>query len=170
MIRAASGADLNAGRPAQLTVLTDPGSGTAAGIWTSVVEAVATRYSAASIVVRTTMEAVGDARLAALMRAGGASRLFGYAIAEGASDDALEAVQVTDEVASGDLRLTSLDYDALSMTAMFLMFGAMYGAVSTHLLERRKRTMVRTCSPRRPGARRSSAARCWACSSACRCN
>ena len=123
-------------------MLTDPGSETAAGIWTSVVTAVATRYSAASIVVRTTMEAARNANSPALARPGGASRLAAYAISEGARDDALDAVQVTDEVASGGVKLTSLDYYALSMTAMFLMFGAMYGAFST-VRERREQTMSR---------------------------
>ena len=136
------GADLGAGRPVKLAVLTDPGSETAAGIWTSVVEAVATRYSAASIVVRTTTEAALSSNSPALSNPGASARLIGYAIAQGARDDALDAVRVTDEIASGNLTLSMLDYYALSMTAMFLMFGAMFGAFST-VLERRERTMAR---------------------------
>jgi ABC-2 type transport system permease protein len=136
------GDDLGSGRSVKLVVLTDPGSGTAAGIWTSVVEAVATRYSAASIVVRTTMETARNTNSPALSRPGGAAQLTGYAIAQGARDDALDAVQVTDDVASGTVKLGMIDYYALSMTAMFLMFGAMYGAFST-VRENRERTMAR---------------------------
>ena len=136
------GAHLGDGQPVQLEVFTDPGSGTAAGIWESVVKAVATRYSAVTIVVRTTLEAAQNSDSAILMRPGGAGAIAGLAITQAAKDDALDSVTVDDTVTSGNVKITSLDYYALSMTAMFLMFGAMYGAFST-IRERREQTMSR---------------------------
>jgi ABC-2 type transport system permease protein len=136
------GADLGSARAVKLQVLTDPGSGTAAGIWESVVRAVATRYSAVTVVVRTALESAQNSGSPALSRPGGAGMITGLAITQAAKDDALDAVAVDDTVASGSVKVTSLDYYALSMTAMFLMFGAMYGAFST-IRERREETMSR---------------------------
>jgi ABC-2 type transport system permease protein len=136
------GSALGDGRPVKLIVLTDPGSATAAGIWESVVRAVATRYSAASVVVRTTMEAAQNSHSPALSQPGGAQQMAGFAVMQGSRDDALDGVTVEDVVASGNVKLTSLDYYSLSMTAMFLMFGAMYGAFSW-MRERREQTMAR---------------------------
>jgi len=136
------GAALGDGRAVDLQILTDPGSGTAAGIWESVVKAVATRYSAVTIVVRTTMEAAQNSDSPALSSAGGAGEIAGLAVTQAAKDNALDAVTVDDTVASGNVKVTSLDYYALSMTAMFLMFGAMYGAFST-IRERQEQTMSR---------------------------
>ena len=136
------GAHLGDGKPVRLEVFTDPGSGTAAGIWESVVKAVATRYSAVTIVVRTTMEAAQNSDSAILTQPGGANAIAGLAITQAAKDGALDSVTVDDTVTSGNVKITSLDYYALSMTAMFLMFGAMYGAFST-IRERREQTMSR---------------------------
>jgi len=143
------GDDLGAGRSTRLVVLIDPGSGTGGGIWESVVRAVATRYSAAAVVVRTTMQAAQDTRSPMLAQPGGASRLAGFAVGRGARDDALDGVKVEDEIASDTVKLTSLDYYSLSMTAMFLMFGAMYGAFST-IRERRERTWDRVLASPTP--------------------
>jgi ABC-2 type transport system permease protein len=49
------------------------------------------------------------------------------------------------------VKITSLDYYALSMTAMFLMFGAMYGAFSM-VSERREQTMSRMLASPTPRA------------------
>jgi linearmycin/streptolysin S transport system permease protein len=136
------GAHLGDGEAVKLLVLTDPGSGTTAGIWESVVKAVATRYSAVTIVVRTAVEAAQNSDSALLARPGGLGAIEGLAITQAAKDDALDSVTVDDTVASGAVEVTSLDYYALSMTAMFLMFGAMYGAFST-VRERREQTMAR---------------------------
>jgi ABC-2 type transport system permease protein len=136
------GGHLGDGRPVDLEVITDPGSGTAAGIWESVVKAVAARYSAVTIVVRTALEAATNADSALLAQPGGAGEIEGLAVTQAVKDDALDAVAVNDTVVSGSVKVTSLDYYALSMTAMFLMFGAMYGAFST-IRERREQTMSR---------------------------
>jgi ABC-2 type transport system permease protein len=136
------GADLSSGRPVKLVVLADPGSSLSAGIWESIVRSVATRYSAASVVVRTTLEAVGREAPGAFSQPGGAAAITGIAVTRGSRDDALDAVKVDDTVASSGVKLSSIDYYSLSMTAMFLMFGAMYGAFST-IRERREQTMAR---------------------------
>jgi ABC-2 type transport system permease protein len=136
------GAHLGDGRPVDLEVITDPGSGTAAGIWESVVRAVAIRYSAVTIVVRTALEAAVNSDSPLLAQPGGAGAIEGMAITQAAKDDALDSVAVDDTTVTGSVKVTSLDYYALSMTAMFLMFGAMYGAFST-IRERREQTMSR---------------------------
>jgi ABC-type multidrug transport system permease subunit len=136
------GAHLGDGQSVNLQVLTDPGSGTSAGIWESVVKAVATKYSAVTIVVRTSLEAAQNSDSALLAQPGGAQQVEGLAITQAARDDALDSVAVNDTVVSGNVKVTSLDYYALSMTAMFLMFGSMYGAFSI-IRERREQTMSR---------------------------
>lgn len=136
------GSALADGRPVKLQVLTDPGSGLSAGIWESIVRSVATRYSAASVIVRTAMEAAKNANSPALASPGGASAIAGYAVSRGSADDALDGVKVTDTVATSVSDLGAIDYYSLSMTAMFLMFGSMFGAFST-IQERREQTMAR---------------------------
>jgi ABC-2 type transport system permease protein len=127
----------------KLEVLVDPGAQVSAGIWESIVRSVAVRYSTVVVVVRTTMEAAQRAKSPALARAGGAGAVVGYAIAEGSRDDVFDAVKVDDTVAGGGgVKVGALDYYSLSMTAMFLMFGAMFGAFST-IAERAQQTMAR---------------------------
>jgi ABC-2 type transport system permease protein len=127
----------------KLEVLADPGSQLSAGIWESVVRAVAVRYSTVVVVARTTMEAAQYAKSPTLSRPGGASAVLGYAIAEGSRDDVFDSVKVTDTVAGGGgAKVGAIDYYSLSMTAMFLMFGAMFGAFST-VAERVQQTMAR---------------------------
>lgn len=123
----------------KLEVLVDPGAQTSAGIWESIVRSVAVRYSTVVVVVRTAMEALQRTHSPALAQG---NAVVGYAISEGSRDDVFDAVKVTDTVASGEHKAGALDYYALSMTAMFLMFGAMFGAMST-IRERREQTMAR---------------------------
>jgi len=139
------GADLASGRPVKLVVLADPGSELSAGIWESIVRSVATRYSAASVVVRTALEATIREAPGAFAQPGGAAAVTAYAVALGSADDALDGVKVDDTVASSGVKLSSIDYYSLSMTAMFLMFGSMFGAFST-IKERREQTMARMLS------------------------
>jgi ABC-2 type transport system permease protein len=134
-----------------LQVLTDPGSATTAGIWASVVKAVAARYSAVTVVVRTALEAVQNSNSALLAQPGGAAQVAGLAVSQAVKDDALDAVAVDDTVTGGAAKVTSLDYYALSMTAMFLMFGAMYGAFSM-VRERREQTMARMLASPTPSS------------------
>ncbi|NTU70440.1 MAG: ABC-2 transporter permease [Coriobacteriia bacterium] len=136
----------------KLDVLVDPGSTVSAGIWESIVRSVAVRYSAVVVVVRTTMEAVQRANSPALAKAGGAGAVVGFAITEGSRDDVFDAVKVTDTVSGGTNKVGAIDYYALSMTAMFLMFAAMFGAMST-VRERTEQTMARMLAS--PTARES---------------
>lgn len=145
------GSDL-VGSGATLLVLKDPGAPTAAGIWESVVRAVATRYSAVVVTVRTTSQVAAENRTSVLRSSGGLGALMALVVARAAKDDALDSVKVVDTVISGTTKVTSLDYYSLSMTAMFLMFGAMFGSLST-IRERREQTMARLLSS---PARRSS--------------
>ena len=128
--------------PVRLEVLRDPGSDVSAGIWESIVRGVATRYSTAVVVVRTAIEAAQRVGSPALSQPGGANAVVGYAISQGSRDDALDSVKVTDTLSAGTVKLGAIDYYALSMTAMFLMFGAMFGATSS-VRERVERTMDR---------------------------
>jgi ABC-2 type transport system permease protein len=137
----------------KLSVLKDPGSSVSAGIWESIVRSVAVRYSTVVVVVRTAMEAAQRTNSPALSQGGGSAALLGYAIAEGSRDDVFDAVKVDDTVASGGgVKVGAIDYYALSMTAMFLMFGAMFGAFST-IAERAQQTMARMLAS--PSARES---------------
>jgi len=127
----------------KLEVLVDPGAQVSAGIWESIVRSVAVRYSTVVVVVRTTMEAVQRAKSPALAQSGGVGAVVAYAISEGSRDDVFDAVKVDDTVAGGGgVKVGALDYYSLSMTAMFLMFGAMFGAFST-IAERAQQTMAR---------------------------
>ncbi|NTW28986.1 MAG: ABC transporter permease [Coriobacteriia bacterium] len=136
------GADLQAGRATKLEVIKDPGSPTSAGIWESVVKAVAAFNSAGSIVVQTTMQAAQTAQSPILSQSGEAA-LRGYAVSQ-LDANALDSVTVADGVAGHNAATDwkPLDYYTLAMTAMFLMFCAMYGAFSV-VGERRERTMAR---------------------------
>lgn len=136
------GADLSSGRPVKLVVIADPGAELSAGIWESIVRSVATRYSAASVVVRTALEATGREAPQAFSQPGGAAAISGMAVARGSRDDALDGVQVDDTIVTSGANISAIDYYSLSMTAMFLMFGSMFGAFST-IQERREQTMSR---------------------------
>lgn len=126
----------------KLEVLVDPGSQVAAGIWESIVRSVAVRYSTVVVVVRTAMQVAQRTNSPALSQGGGSGAILGYAIAEGSRDDVFDSVKVTDTVAAAGVKVGALDYYSLSMTAMFLMFGAMFGAFST-IAERAQQTMAR---------------------------
>jgi ABC-2 type transport system permease protein len=140
--------DVASGRDTKLVVLKDPGSEIAAGIWESVVMAMATRFSAASVSVQTVLQSVQRGNPAALA-GGGASVLVGKAVEAVTRDDALAGVSVVDDQASGIVHVTAIDYYGLSMVAMFLMFGAMFGAFST-IREKREQTMNRMLSTPSP--------------------
>lgn len=140
--------DVAVGTDTKIEVLKDPGSLTSADIWGGVVDALATRLSAASVSVQTVVQTVERGNPAAL--ATGAGPLIAEAIEVVTSDDAFDGVKVSDSEA--DVAATSaLDYVGLSMVAMFLMFGAMFGAFSS-IRERREQTMDRMLSTPTPRA------------------
>ncbi len=131
--------------PVKLAVYKDPGQEVAAGILESVVRSLAAQYAAASVAVQT-VQAVG-------VEAGGfaasATRdptiwpmLQGIAISRATAEGALETVAVDEQTAAPDIELRAIDFFGLSMTSMFLMFGAMFGAFAT-IKERREQTLSR---------------------------
>ncbi|PKQ16846.1 MAG: hypothetical protein CVT67_03530 [Actinobacteria bacterium HGW-Actinobacteria-7] len=141
--------DVASGRPVNLVVLRDPGSELSAGIWESVVTAFAAQFSAASVSVQTVMETVQRGNPSALMAGGGA--LVAKAVEAVTSDDGLDGVKVVDAQVKGLTAVSAIDYYGLSMVAMFLMFGAMFGAFST-IKENREQTLNRMLSTPSPRA------------------
>jgi len=134
---------VNAARPVDIEVIRDPGSAQSAGAWESVVRAVANRFAAATVVVRATIAAVGEAS--------GEGRQPDPAAIERATQLALSAVQrpgalervaIEESAAETGPEITALDFYGMSMTAMFLLFGAMYGAFGI-LEEKRQKTLAR---------------------------
>ena len=144
-------ASLAAGAPVELEVVEDPGSQTAASIWTSVVRGIATRFSAASIAVSTAVAAVGSVRPDRLGDPSTSASITASAVRQASAEDALSSVTLDDTIGTTAARITALDFYGLSMSAMFLMFGAMFGAFST-VKEKREQTMSRLLSSPAPRA------------------
>ncbi len=125
---------LDAGEPVTLEVLQDPGSEIAAGIWSGVARAAAANLSAGQV-IRVT---VADA-------------LAGAGVPAGAQDEQpgghdheieLDAVVVEEAEVDTDTRVGMIDFYAAGQTAMFLLFGSMFGAF-TFVKERREQTLAR---------------------------
>ncbi len=113
-------------QPVTLEVLQDPGSQVTAGVWAGVVRAAVSSASAQIVAGRT---------LAGLSEAAPGGTASGGAIT-------LTTVKVIDAEASTERRVSTVDYYAAGMTAMFLLFGAMFGAFA-FIRERRERTLDR---------------------------
>lgn len=139
--------DVAGGRAVNLIVLKDPGSELASGVWESVVNALATQYSAASVSVQTVLQTVQRGNPTALSAGGGA--LIGRAVEAVTAEGSLDGVSVVDSRMSGVVSVSPIDYYGLSMVSMFLMFGAMFGAFST-IRENREQTMNRMLSTPTP--------------------
>jgi ABC-2 type transport system permease protein len=139
--------DVANGDDVKLVVLKDPGSDTAASIWESVVTAMATRFSAASVSVQTVMQTVQRGNPMAMAQGGGA--IVGRAVEVVTRDGAFDGVKVIDDRATGVTHITPIDYYGLSMVSMFLMFGSMFGAFST-IRENREQTLSRMLSTPSP--------------------
>lgn len=129
------------GEPVTLSVLKDPGAQLSSEIWEGVVNSFAAEYSKASIAVQTSVAAAQTSRPDLLSpTAEGALQQRTVASLE----DAQPAVEIDVSDASV-VQIDPLDYYAVSMSAMFLMFGAMFGAFST-IKERREQTLSRLLS------------------------
>jgi len=113
-------------RPVTLEVLQDPGSQVTAGVWAGVVRAAVSSASAQIVAGRT---------LAGLSEATPGDAGPGGAIT-------LTTVKVVDAEVAAGRRVSTVDYYAAGMTAMFLLFGAMFGAFA-FIRERRERTLDR---------------------------
>jgi ABC-2 type transport system permease protein len=118
---------LDTGRPSQLLLYTDPGRPIAGTIIRSVAEAVSTQVSAASIAARTSAFYVTNMRVSDPSFAG---RVIGKAVQSATETGALGAVGLADTTAVTGKEITNLSYYAVGMSAMFILFGSMFGAFS----------------------------------------
>jgi ABC-2 type transport system permease protein len=118
---------LNTGKPSQLLLYTDPGRAIAGTIIRSVSEAVSTQVSAASIAARTSAFYVTGLRV---NDATFISRVIGSAVQSASETSALRAVGVLETTAAQGKEIDNLSYYAVGMSAMFILFGAMFGAFS----------------------------------------
>lgn len=129
--------------PVELEVIKDPGSELSANIWESIVRSVAIDMSRVSVIAQTSGSAAGRAAQEQGIPSEAAQAVIGSAIAAATAEDAKPPVTVKVVKAKKDLKaITPLDYYSLSMTSMFLLFGAMFGAFS-FITERREQTMSR---------------------------
>jgi len=107
---------IEAGEPVAIEMLQDPGSEVAAGVWVGVARA-AVSYASAEIIV-------------------------GRVVGELPPNGTLDAVTVSRVDAQIDKELSMMSYYSAGMTAMFLLFGSMFGAFE-FAKERRERTLDR---------------------------
>lgn len=118
---------LNTGKPSKLTLYVDPGRQISGAVFESVAEAVSTKVSAASIAARTSAFYVTKARVPT---ADFVSAVIGKAVQSATSTGALDAVKLVETTAAQGTEVSMLSYYAGGMSAMFIMFGAMFGAFS----------------------------------------
>lgn len=135
------------GKPVELEVLRDPGSELTSGILESVVRSIANDLSRISVVAQTVGQVAGEAGVPPQLT----GALVGQAVQAASDSDAADApVRVeAAEVERETAQITALDYYSLSMTSMFLLFGAMFGAFA-FITERREQTMARLLSTPTP--------------------
>jgi ABC-2 type transport system permease protein len=141
--------------PTALQVYQDPGSPIAAGVWAGVVRA-AVSYASAELVIARTVEdeLTGAAQSAAAQAPSGVTQppphgASGPSPAQGTNDAAamgeigeLDAVTVRSVEADTVKRVSMMSYYSAGMTAMFLLFGSMFGAFA-FVNERRQQTLAR---------------------------
>jgi ABC-2 type transport system permease protein len=130
-------ASVDAGDPVELEVLRDPGSDLSAGIWESVVRSVANDLSRVSVVAQTGADVAARGGMPPEM----VGAVVGRAVERAMSLEPAVSVEVMESQREGR-SIGPLDYYSLSMSAMFLLFGAMFGAFS-FITERREQTMAR---------------------------
>ncbi|MDP2181070.1 MAG: ABC-2 transporter permease [Actinomycetota bacterium] len=130
---------INAGEAVDLEVLRDPGSELSSGIWESVIRSIATEFSRISVIAQTSGQVSADAGLPPEALQGA----IGLAVQAASAEDVASPVEVkAADAVREEGEISPLDFFSLSMTSMFLMFGAMFGAFS-FITERREQTMSR---------------------------
>ncbi|MDP2232327.1 MAG: ABC-2 transporter permease [Actinomycetota bacterium] len=142
-------AAVNDAKPVELEVLKDPGSELSANIWESIVRSISIELSRVSVIAQTAGTVA--AQQGASPEAVGA--MVGAAIQQATAPG--EVSPVTVQVAKAEKQtddFSPLDYFSVSMTSMFLLFGAMFGSFA-FITERREQTMSRLLST--PTARSS---------------
>lgn len=120
-----------------LEVVQDPGSPLGAGVWVGVVKA-AVSYASSDLVLG---RAIGQ-ELAGSAGAPGAGAPPVATPPAGADLPELTAVQVTNVEAKAEEEISMISYYSAAMTAMFLLFGSMFGAFA-FVKERREQTLAR---------------------------
>jgi ABC-2 type transport system permease protein len=123
---------------ATVEVLQDPGSTVSAGVWAGVVRA-ATAYASAGLVIA---RSVQDALEMRPRSPTWVPNEPATEIASEAPKPDLTAVTVKQVEVDTTKRVTMMSYYAAGMTAMFLLFGSMFGAF-TFVHERRDQTFAR---------------------------
>ncbi len=118
---------LDTGKPSEMQVYTDPGRQITGSVFRSVVEAVSTRVSAASIAARTTVYYVANIRVSDPTFVGG---VIGKAVQSATETSALDAVSLEETTATRGREVSTLTYYAGGMSVMFILFGSMFGAFS----------------------------------------
>ncbi len=118
---------LNTGKSSALLVYTDPGRQISGTVFRSVAEGVSTQVSAASIAARTAAYYAKDLRVS---DPGFISGVIGKAVQSASETGTLEAVKLEEATASRGKEIPMVSYYAGGMSAMFIMFGAMFGAFS----------------------------------------
>ncbi|TLM91621.1 MAG: ABC transporter permease, partial [Actinobacteria bacterium] len=131
-----------AAKTTSIRVYEDPAQQTAAQIAESVVRSITARYSAVSVAVQTVLKTAEKDVSPALLTPQLVGESQGVAIEYATASGALDSVRVKDTQTSPDIQLRALDFYGVSMTAMFLMFGAMFGAFAM-VKERREQTLAR---------------------------
>lgn len=132
-----------------LELLQDPGSKTSAGIWAGVVRA-AVSYASANLVIGRVVEDEFAKPAGVLHGTGGASAPAAAApgaigappVTGDVAAPQLTAVTAREVKAKTDKRVPMMSYYAAGMTAMFLLFGSMFGAFAL-VTERRQQTLAR---------------------------
>lgn len=141
---------VNNAEPVELEVLKDPGSELSANIWESIVRSVSIEMSRVSVVAQTAAQAAGTAVQEQALPPQVIEAVIGSAIASATAEDAVNPVTIDVVESKKDVKaVTALDYYSLSMTSMFLLFGAMFGSFS-FITERREQTMSRLLSTPTP--------------------
>lgn len=118
---------LDTGKPSEFIVYTDPGRQITGSVFRSVAEAVSTRVSAASIAARTSAYYVQGLQVSDPSFIGA---VIGKAVRSASETSALDAVKLEESTAGRGKEISMVSYYAVGMSAMFIMFGAMFGAFS----------------------------------------
>lgn len=118
---------LNTGKTSELKLYTDPGRQITGSIFRSVAESISTRVSAASIAARTTGYYAKGLRV---RDASFVSSVIAKAVDSATETEAMDAVKLEESNATRGKEVPMLSYYAGGMSAMFIMFGAMFGAFS----------------------------------------
>jgi len=125
---------IEAGRPASVELLQDPGSTIAAGAWAGVVRA-GVAYASAELVIGRTIQQE-------LSQAGGTRLSAPSGAVAPPTQPALDAVTMKQVKAATEKEIPMMSYYSVAMTAMFLLFGSMFGAFA-FVKERREQTLAR---------------------------